>query len=101
MQSQTRARDRDPRVRLSLGVHDANAAALLGEALDRAIGVYGDLVRKRRCDCAEVDDPCLRGVQRRSSRRVRLDLTELVAGETTQSGHAVLEPAPVQLVEPS
>src|SRR3954451_1206983 len=34
------------------------------------------------------------------ARRVRLDLAQLVACETAQAGHTVLQPAPMELVEP-
>src|SRR4051812_9277157 len=81
-------------------MHDANAASLLDESLDGAAWVDRDLARQRSRDLAEIDDAGLRRVQAGKAHGVRLDLSQLVAGEASQTGHAVLEAATVQLVEP-
>ena len=58
------------------------------------------LVRERSGYAREVDDSGLRRVQRRHSRGVRLDLAQLLWPEPPQAGHAVGQPAPLELVEP-
>ena len=58
-----------------------------------------DIVRVRRGDKAEIDDPGLRRVKRAQTRGVRLQLAQPLGADQLETGHTVRRPSPLQLLE--